>query len=358
MHTKPHNFKHLNNKIQKHPQTLPYCEEGFDFINGVCKKIEIQPLDITCPPDTTQISDKCYETLPIEYQCPPDYLYNNNQCIQKIFAKAIPECPAMFELIGKECIQKIDGQFFCEDGYTLRGPFCEKNIERDFTCPENYVYDEIHKECVTEIVYEKIHVCDEGYFLDIEKDRCTRSIEQPISCEKGWVLKDHKCVQFAHKKKECPEEYIEETGGSCAKVMHSEKTFICLNGGALHGGKCVYETTGKHTVCKKGVRIQDKCVVAKTADMALTCPFGYILEGSICTKVEFYDCVKNEPKECYEPMQKIDVYTHTHAHEVMPQKKDYFKHKMMMQHDTHRDENPYCMKKNFQVKQKCERVNT
>ena len=232
----------------------------------------------TCPNGGTLSNGRCYTSS--SYTASPNYAY---------------KCPNGGSLSGTRCIKKstdtkdASKTYVCNSGDTLNGSKCTHTIAAtkttNYTCPSGYTLS--GKNCTytynaTPHEGTGSYTCPSGYVLNGKK--CTHTIDATVGqgqstwyCPDGYeLLKDntHRCIRridatatpvYSYT---CPTGYTAEGTGAntkCYKIVHIDG-YYCADAGAT--------LTADH-----------KCVKTVPGQIDYyTCPTGYTLNGTKCTK--------------------------------------------------------------------------
>ena len=228
-----------NKCVKKPPHVKPLtCPPGFELKNRKCSKV------------TTKVSCK------LKFKFNPE----TKKCEQvKIIVKCLPK----FKLNKAGICVKLEKQEPCPKGFTINKDNCEK-----YTCETGFKLQ--GNKCIG-----KAEVCPPGYSPDSQdKSLCSKTMV-PISCPKGFYLKNKVCVKktidFV-----CPKSYkYDEKINKCVKWEVKNPT--CDKGMVRDGDDCVKqkdvgcpngqvkdEQTGKCIACKKDEIVRDgKCTGPK-----------------------------------------------------------------------------------------------
>ena len=206
----------------------------------------------TCPSGWTKDGSKCYKTSTdtknatssTSYTCPNGGTQSGGKCTLTANATANTTytCPSGYTRNGTTCTKTYDatantgaGSYTCPNGGTVNGSKCIVTIDATpttgdttYSCPTGYTYNETLKKCEYKItatitdVYE--YSCPTGYTKSGEGEKTI-----------------------------------------CSKTTQDEKVYYCENANAvLNGTKCILTIKG-------GIK-------------NYTCPTGYTLNGTKCTK--------------------------------------------------------------------------
>lgn len=226
--------------------------------------------------------------------------------------------------------------YYCEEGYSLRGVFCNKPVEEkepvvEKQCPRRAI--EIDGVCYKEGEMKEStkDICPEGFTKD--KDTCYRdeTYEAEGVCSEGEYEGHDSCV--VRTKVEAVKEYCRITPESDMLIDHKcygPKPMInggCLNGDSVVSGWCIdynsyYEA---EIMCPDGHLIPQgqECVEEKhTAPSSYRCNTGDKLDGKTCINhreehmIKEMICLNGSEKygynDCVDKTQtvdKVDTYT-------------------------------------------------
>ena len=280
-------------------------------------------------------------TYAFKRTCPVGYINNNGSCVL--------------------------GYYYCEAGYTLNEDNkCQKTLKSieakiSYICPTGYsMTDEDH--CVSEEKKSMIlsYECAvAGYVLNESTNKCELSVNaQPsIVCPNNYVAVGEKCVTLetidATSSYGCQDTSYVLSGTKCKKSVTKEvaavQKLVCDSGGTLNGNICDYVVSpswfgmgcsrGQYSLSDKmchytaspkysyscnsnGVYIGNEKCRETTEDIQdairkYVCPSGYVVNGSICSKVadvsgqiKYYcpDSMQLRGSKCVATTPAVEIY--------------------------------------------------
>lgn len=301
------------------------CQSGYKLKAGRCVKTD--QVKALCPMGFAQMNETC-----VRIQCDVGYTREGNICKKVEYRSTIP-CPKNYVLLGGWCIQRSE----CNGG-SIEGETCVRRKYAPYTCPPNTL---IHNNtcitqgsCTVRDMFLTDFVCRSRVSLqldcpagtkrvknlciypepprckhaEIQSTNCTGRIDrgdlcaytQTPSCNRGYILKDEKCVLCSAEKPFCPTDMV-ISGGKCVKLrvpcksgMYLNKQGICASieykkancqQDNLCSGKCIHELPS----CKSECIIDDSVCLTNEVTIA-TCSNGVLRNGKC---VEMIQC--NEP---------------------------------------------------------------
>ena len=246
------------------------------------------------------------------------YIYYTRSSSQKLDYYS---CPNGGSLSGSKCYKsgsyaanKYVASYSCPNGGSLSGSKCikkstdTKDASKSYTCPNGGTLSGAKCTITTSATATKKYTCPSGYTLSGTK--CTYTYNATphqgtgsYSCPSGATLSGTKCTETinatAHPGQTvytCPDGYELVSGNRCMKKINATPvavySYSCPEGYTASG-------SGANTVCSKKEKIQgyycedkdatltadNKCVKTVKGHIDYyTCPAGYTLSGTKCTK--------------------------------------------------------------------------
>lgn len=253
-------------------------KETFTIIFDTKKGNEIEPLEVE--------KGKEIEKLPIPTREGYKFVCWEDKNGTPIYDQALlDEDITLYAVWEKNNTSK---EYYCDEGYTLKGSKCIKTEtvsakeQKEYVCPEGYSL--AGKNCTkTETENAKITNCSGKIVVhpvDGHICRETKTIQAGIkyTCPTGYQTSDNKmCVSATGRTEEvtkeyyCPEGYT-LAGKNCTKTINKKITpkYACDNNYTLDKDKCTKTTTKQATIeknyfCDKGYELKDnKCIKTTT----------------------------------------------------------------------------------------------
>lgn len=181
-----------------------------------------------------------------------------------------------------------ESKLYCDEGFTLSGEFCEKEIERKNAltgnvCPINYF--DYKEKCYKETPIEETnnYLCNEGSTL--EGDKCIRTEIVPAqleyTCDKGELMKKGDVNPIGasdNDKLYC----IDKSTGKAPTLRCLTSSYHTIIGGKCYNGPAPTINGG----CPNGDTLLNGGCYSKDNEDQYVCPNGNIYEKSKGTYVE------------------------------------------------------------------------
>ena len=264
---------------------------------------------------------------PVTYNCDgyPGYKLSGNLCVKETTTKdVIDATPSTYSyscsdypgyfVEGDKCVKittkketkdatKIEGKYYCPEGYILNGTKCERTVTKTSTkdatknpityyCPEGYKLNgtkcerTVTKTSTIDATKNPItYYCPEGYKLNGTK--CEKTVTK-TSTKDATPKYSTKKEYYTCYKQECttktvfscatgtckmtPQTSCENKAKTCSKDVSYISNYTCPTGYTLNGTKC----TKKYKDTEK--------IDASKNPQTYSCPEGYTLNGTKCTK--------------------------------------------------------------------------
>ncbi len=291
------------------------CKDGYTYKNGECYRIVTK----------TYTTDP---TIGITYTCPSDYKLVNGKCEKTVTTEeriAATEnvsytCPSGYTLSGTKCTKSsttvIDAtattKYSCPSGYTLDGKKCKKTTTDTIDATATTTYS-----------------CPSGYTLSGKK--CKKSSTSTIDATPTYGTKTTQ-ETYSCKKEVCTTKTVRDcSAGPCRSVPQTSCEYVtttctrdvttqyitgytCPSGYTLSGTKCsktstttIDATATTKYSCPSGYTLDGKkckktttSTIDATATTTYSCPSGYRLDGKKCysTSTDTIDATKKITYTC------------------------------------------------------------
>ncbi|XP_039452004.1 fibrillin-1-like [Culex pipiens pallens] len=235
------------------------CDFGYAREGTSCKKIEYRST-IPCPKNYVLLEGFCI----LRSECSGGSI-EAGSCVRRQYAPS--SCPLNFLIHNNTCI----AQGFC----TVRDMFltdhvCRSRASLQLVCPAGT--KRVRNLCI----YPEVPKCKQASIMPtnctgrIERGDLCAYIETP-SCNRGYILKEGKCILCSAEKPYCPPDMV-IVDGKCVKYRVSCKNGMYLN----KQGHCTSIDT-KQAACQQGKLCSGKCIHELPS-----CKSDYMIDGDVC----------------------------------------------------------------------------
>ena len=288
------------------PSTEYYCPQGYSLSETTVESVVVRSCTKTVTIDASS------RTV---YECPLGYALSGRSCsrtlTRSVRSRTVHSCPSGYTLsttyrLGtavSRCTKTIDASsrtvYECPLGYALSGRSCSRTLTRS-------------------VRTRPVYSCDAGYtlsttyLLGTAVRRCTKTIDASVSysCAATYTLSDTSCYKYRYTKPvrgRCPAGYRGVYAGllglvNCRKkvTIAATASYSCPAGYSLSGTTCTKTrspNTSTKYYCDTGYTLRwvdilttprRSCQKTETTPatpvVEYDCATGYDLSGTTCTK--------------------------------------------------------------------------
>ncbi|KAJ1608475.1 oocyst wall protein 2 [Cryptosporidium canis] len=286
-----------------------------------CSRTEAFPPKVSCPPGSINIGKECQkkEHLPMTRVC-SDPARSLENCFQDLVIPKVKDCPIgsnMTEDNRCASIHRKAPELVCREGYNMEEGNCiqlaskmcppegctvRNIIDSNRECPSGFEFKDGICKFIHQVLPER--KCDRGELSSLNEQIC---IERMIK-----ICSNSKC-EVVHK--QAPELICEQDETLnlktklCEKIIVGPQMLRCTKPFKLIGDQCVHQVSkecsgGNCSVsisvpprisCKVGTLISNKqCESIKRSPSILSCPRDFTLQGDLCAKYTYKECLNNQ----------------------------------------------------------------
>eukprot|EP01068_Selenidium_serpulae_P016522 Selendium_serpulae@DN6305_c0_g1_i4.p1 len=272
----------------KQHATTQTCPSGYYLEGQRCLNKQEVAEELSCPTGSVERNGQCLDFSAGRWTCSGDLNLLGRSCVGKEYTDKTRRCPEGSILRDNECVVLGDYPFECpEDAVTENGR-CALIMAKLRRCPDGY--KNLGDLCVTREQAQPETICARG---EMEGNRCIITFPIEKVCPSGYENFGATCATYKDEVERCPEGF-RPAGSWCTKTEEVEKTIQCGNGQNPSDNCAVKVDVPLSPICNVGKMMDGQCTETSYEPAVYSCPAGYELNGTTCSKSQSYDCSTTE----------------------------------------------------------------